>query len=111
MSRTYRRKNAYNKKQYVEDWFNNYEHNNVFFSSKNDNTLRSVEVRENWYHSDNYKPLSSSALKTLKSLSNQNYRSKYKNNIKKVKFLNNYNDFEDYYGYNNKKNPIKYCLF
>lgn len=110
MSRTYRRKNAYNKVKYVEDWFNHYEHETNPINMKNDNSLRNVIIRKNWYHSDNYKPIATSGLKLLKELSKKEYKAKHKNNLKRIKFLNDYDDFADC-NYNYYKNPIKYCIF
>ncbi len=110
MSRTYRRKNSFNEKSYVDDWFNKYEHNNYFvLNLKFDNSLNNKKARHAWYHSDNYKPYDSSVLEYIKWESKNSDRSKNKNNINKVKFLNDYEEFDDF-SFHFKKNNILYSI-
>lgn len=110
MSRTYRRKNSFNEKSYVDDWFNKHEHNDYFvLNRKFDHSLKNKKARKAWYHSDNYKPYDSSVLGYIKWESKNSARAKNKNKIGKLKFLSDYQEFDDY-SFHSKKNNILYSI-
>lgn len=110
MSRTYRRKNNFKEKNYVDSFFVEFEHEDFSLFFKNDRSLKDKKTRKAWYHSDNFKPLASSALKSLKSESNETDRAKNKHCLVKIKALYDYESF-DCFSYHHKKNDLKYSIF
>lgn len=91
MGKTYRRKNAYNRDNYVDSYFEDNILKYEFLKDKR--SFRSIEVRSAYYHSDNYKPFKSNILKLIKKETNFRSRTKSRNNLKKIHFILNFEDF------------------